>query len=190
MKMKEISYSDFCSFIKLNIVDNEDAERVIIKYLLDDFKGTTNEKVYSRVETSALINDNENLFIPNVNIYVNLRRLTVLILACICDIFLTKGVITALGVALGKINPCIYKLKQKDCCIFSRVLFYSTVSNGISTEDLIKEFDGKCYGKGKIRCKSYINCGCRMSSLETFCRINDLKTSGVFSEVNGKLIVK
>ena len=79
--MKEISYSDFCSFIKLNIVDNEDAERVIIKYLLDDFKGTTNEKVYSRVETSALINDNENLFIPNVNIYVNLRRLTVLILA-------------------------------------------------------------------------------------------------------------
>ena len=42
-----------------------------------------------------------------------------LTLACVCDIFITNGAITALGVALGKINPCICKLENEDCCIVS-----------------------------------------------------------------------
>lgn len=188
--MKEISYPVFSEFIKTNIVENKECERIIIKYLLDDFEGIQGENVQSLVETSALINDNENLFIPNVNIYINIRRLTVLLLACICDVFITKGALTALGVALGKINPCIHKLRKTDCCIFSRVLFYSTVGSGIRIADLLNEYDSNCFGKRKMRCEYYMDNSCKIDLLEVFCRINELISSGVFSEVNGKLVVK
>lgn len=113
--MKKITYEEFCEFINNRITSNDEAQKMIQHFLLKDFQSDPSEYVKPIVEENVLMDNSDNLFIPNKNIYINLKRLTVLTLACICDVFITKGSITALGVALGKINPCIYKLKKENC---------------------------------------------------------------------------
>lgn len=178
--MKKITYDEFCIFINNNITTNDKAQKEIQHYLLKNFQGDSNEYVKSIVEENVLMDNSNNLFIPNKNIYINLKRLTVLTLACICDIFITKGAITALGVALGKINPCIYKLEKEDCCIFAKVLFYSTVSDGIDINSLIQEYTINCFNNNYQRCIFYKESGkCIIKELDIKIIINKLISNGI-----------
>ena len=183
--MKEITYENFCEFINNNITSNVEAQKVIQHYLLKDFQGDSGEYVKPIVEENVLINNSDNLFIPNKNIYINLKRLTVLTLACVCDIFITKGAITALGVALGRINPCIYKLEKEDCCVFAKVLFYSTVSNGVDINNLVSEYATDCFNNNYQRCIFYKEEGkCIIKELDIRLIINKLISNGIIKSVD------
>lgn len=178
--MKIITYEEFCEFINNNITSNNKAQKMIEHYLLKDFQGSSDQYVKPIVEENVLMDNSDNLFIPNKKIYINLKRLTVLTLACICDIFITKGVITALGVALGKINPCIYKLEKEDCCIFAKVLFYSTISDGININSLIHEYTTDCFNNKYQRCIFYKeNEKCIIKELDIRLIINKLISNGI-----------
>lgn len=178
--MHEITYDKFCLFIQENIVNDEKGMEIIKEFLLDNFDGSSDELVKATIEPSVLFGESNNLFIPNCNIYINLKKLTVLVLACICDIYITKGAATALGVALGKINSCIYKLDIDDCCIFSRILFYSTVCDGVSEENLINDYSGKCSCKANKRCPYFeSDCICRINEINCISTINKLIINGV-----------
>lgn len=178
--MSEITYEEFCNFINNEITSNCEAHKMIQHYLLKDFQGDPSEYVKPTVEETVLIDNSDNLFIPNKNIYINLKRLTVLTLACICDIFITKGAVTALGVALGKINPCIYKLEKEDCCIFAKVLFYSTISDGIDINSLILEYTTECFNNKYQRCVFYKDNGkCIIKELDIRLIINKLMSNGI-----------
>ncbi|MBO5336763.1 MAG: hypothetical protein J6A94_06480 [Lachnospiraceae bacterium] len=183
--MKEITYEEFCEFINKNITSDNEAQKIVRHYLLKDFQSNSNEYVKPIVEENVLINNSDNLFIPNKNIYINLKKLTVLTLACVCDIFITKGAITALGVALGKINPCIYKLEKEDCCIFAKVLFYSTISEGININSLVCEYTTDCFNNNYQRCSFYKNEGkCIIKELDIRLIINKLISNGVIKSEN------
>lgn len=186
--MKDITYKEFCEFINNNITSNDEAQKVIQHYLIRDFKGGSSEYVKPMVEEDVLINSSDNLFIPSKKIYINLKRLTVLTLACICDIFITKGAITALGVALGKINSCIYKLEKEDCCIFAKVLFYSTISDGINISNLILEYTTDCFNNKYQRCLFYKEAGkCIIKELDIRLIINKLVTNGIIKNEDNLL---
>lgn len=181
--MKKITYDEFCKFINKNITSDDEAQPIVIHYLLKDFQGDSSEYVKPIVEENVLINKSDNLFIPNKNIYINLKRLTVLSLACICDIFVTKGAATALGVALGKINPCIYKLEKEDCCIFAKVLFYSTLYKGININDLVLEYTADCFNNNFHRCTFFSDeRKCFIKEIDIRLIINKLIINGVIKE--------
>lgn len=182
--MKKITYEEFCEFINKNITSDDEAQKIVMHYLINDFQGDANEYVKPIVEENVLINNSDNLFIPNKNIYINLKRLTVLTLACICDVFVTKGAVTALGVALGKINPCIYKLENKECCIFAKVLFYSTVSKGININDLLLEYTKDCFNNNIYRCTFFENGKCNVKEIDIRIIINNLIINGVMKDEN------
>lgn len=183
--MKEITYEEFCEFINNNITSDDEAQKIIQHYLLKDFQGSSSEYVKPIVEENVLISNSDNLFIPNRNIYINLKRLTVLTLACVCDIFVTKGAVTALGVALGKINPCIYKLEKEDCCVFAKVLFYSTVSKGININNLVSEYAKDCFNNNYQRCIFYKNEGkCIINEIDIRLIINKLISNGLIKNVD------
>lgn len=178
--MSKITYEEFCGFINNNITADNEAQKIIQHYLLNDFQGDSDEYVKPIVEENVLMDNSDNLFIPNKNIYINLKRLTVLTLACICDIFITKGAITALGVALGKINQCIYKLEKEDCCIFAKVLYYSTISDGIDINSLILEYTTDCFNNKYQRCTFYKEDGkCIIKGFNIQLIINKLISKGV-----------
>ncbi len=178
--MKKITYEEFCEFINNRITSNDEAQKMIQHFLLKDFQSDPSEYVKPIVEENVLMDNSDNLFIPNKNIYINLKRLTVLTLACICDVFITKGSITALGVALGKINPCIYKLKKENCCIFAKILFYSTISNGIDINSLVHEYTMDCFNNKYQHCTFYKDNGkCVIKELDIRLIIEKMILNGV-----------
>ena len=188
--MHEITYEKFCSFIQDNIVNDEKGSEIIKEFLLNNFDGSSGETVKSTIEPSVLLGDCDNLFIPKCNIYINLKRLTILVLACICDIYITKGAATALGVAVGKINACITKLDREDCCVFSKVLFYSMLSNGISETDLLNEYSKICSCKASNRCPYFEEEGiCGMKETKCMISVNNLISGGVVENKGGLLFI-
>lgn len=188
--MKEITYEKLREFVKDNIVHDEQLMDTVIRYLLTEFEGVGGECVKSIVEADVLLGKSDNLFIPNTNIYINLKKLTVLVLACVCDIYITKGAATAVGVALGKITPCIYKLDRDDCCIFAKVLFYSTMSKGVSIDEIVNDYTRACSNKANKRCEyCKNNCICDIKEVDIKLAITRMLNNGVIEKKDNLLYI-
>lgn len=186
--MNLITYDKFCEFVEKNITDQDEAQKIVREYLLNDFEGSQGEFVGSLVEECVLEGDSDNLFIPNRNIYISIKKLTVLILACICDIFVTKGAVTALGVALGKINTCIYKLEKDDCCVFGRILYYSIMRKNVSIDELVSDYSAQCFNEKRVECAFWKQNGiCKMTEYDIKLAVDKLVRNGVINK-HGKLI--
>ena len=184
--MKIITYQKFCDFVHQKITSDSQAEEIIKKYLLTDFEGNSEEFIKPLIEGAALLGNSNNLFIPNQYIYISMKKLTILTLACVCDMFVTKGAVTALGVALGRIGPCIYKLEKENCCIFAKILFYNTVSTGVDMDTLLQDYTEKCTNSKNIHCvfcKDFQTC--RIQEKDIYLAINKLIVSGVVEEKKG-----
>ena len=181
-----ISYKDFCEFIHNNITSDKETEELMKKFLLNDINLGKGEYVTPLIEGEALLGQSENLFLPSSQIYINLRKLTVLTLACLCDIFITKGVATALGVALGEINTCIYKIKERDECYkITKILYYCTISDGIPIQTICQEYTGRCLVKGNQRCCFLQENGqCNIKQLNIYMIIEKLVSNGVIERRN------
>ncbi|SEM22423.1 hypothetical protein SAMN04487770_12934 [Butyrivibrio sp. ob235] len=180
--MKTITLEQFLSFIDDNITSDEDQKKVVLRYLLTEFKGTDGEFIKTDVEPVLILEQCDNLFVPNINVYINIKKTTIFLIACLCDIFYTKGVAVGIGTITGNIEKSIHFIKPEDCCVFSRVLYYDKYFEGATIDTLENEFDGLCNSVSCKRCPHRVEeCNCELDRAKIKLCLNDLILSKTIS---------
>ena len=147
---KSITLKQFMDFINENITSDEEQQRIVLRYFLTEFKGTRGESISSDVEPVLILEQCDNLFVPQFNIYVNIKKTTIFIIACIFDVFLTRGFAVGIGTITGYIEKALHSIKPENACLFSRIAYYDKYFSGCTIEMLEKEYNGAC---NSIVCK-------------------------------------
>ena len=83
--MSTITLEQFRDYINKNITSDEEQQKAVLRYFFTEFKGTEGEFVDTDVEKVLLLEQCDNLFIQSINVYVNLKKTTILLISCILD---------------------------------------------------------------------------------------------------------
>ena len=148
--MSKITIKQFLDFINDNITSDEEQQKVVLRYFLTEFKGTEGEYIETDVEPVLILEKCDNLFIQQIHVYVNVKKTTIFIVACLFDFFYTKGILTSLGTMTGYLEKSIHIVGAENTCLFSRIIYYDKYFSGVTAEMLEKEYDGSC---NSIACK-------------------------------------
>ena len=106
--MSTISLEQFLDFISDNITSDKAQQKTVLRYFLTEFTGTEGEYITTDVEPVQILEQCDNLFIPTLNVYINLKKTTIFAVACIFDVFLTKGIAVGLGTISGYIEKSLH----------------------------------------------------------------------------------
>ena len=143
----KFNYHAFEEFVTKNITEDNSAKEQIVTFFLRDFNHNPefDEYVSSSIAYPALINDIENLFIPKVRIFVSIKNTTIVLLAALCDIFVTKGIASAIATALGILKESISLIDLRDICVLSQIMVFNSLNSATFTEnDIAKNFNNQC----------------------------------------------
>ena len=156
-------YKKIASFGLNNMCD---AEQIItfLKYNGDLL--CSNEKIETRIETPKSSPEMMNMLIMRKNLYVNLKVSTILIVALIFDIHLTKGFAQLLTAMLGVSSQAIVTFSEAkgEKCIIKETL---RTKDKTGNPDMLSKFKGEC-------CNNNLNCKHRIDN-KCYCTPDKIK---------------
>lgn len=177
------SYEIVCNGIEKIVGINSKSAQKILDYLIENKDKPDKDyelecfsyRYYSNLPPGSLA-----LMTSKYNYYINIKKTTVIIIALILDITITKGASSALINMHGISGPCVVKLNERngEKCIVKETVFSK---NRIGSVDVLQKFKGECcncdmdckYNKGD-------QCGCTKEDVREI--YNNLTHIGLFKK--------
>lgn len=165
------------SYITAN--DTENA-RAIFEFLIDNKDILDNdESLTTSIDLSSFPSGVIGFMTPEYNYYINIKITTIVVLALILDIALTKGVISTVLNMCGFSSTSIVTLDERngEKCIIKETLISR---NRYGSQNVLSRFAGKC-------CNNDLNCRFRAGD-DCTCTKEDITT--IYQRLSEKNLFK
>ena len=161
--------------------------RMIFEYIenhpeiLVDKESLTKEETASN-ETTEEKKDMLNLLLPEYGYYLNVKRITIVMLAAVLDLYITNGMVSAGLTLLGTELQAIIKLKEEKLCLVKEMLCNH---QKLHNEADLSRYERECVNND-IQC--HFNCDgiCTLSQEQIAIVLNNLSDKDVIEKVGKK----
>lgn len=162
------SIQSICEKLSYITADDSENARAIVDYLIDNKDILDSEEsLTTSIDFPSFPSGVVGFMTPEYNYYINIKITTIVVLALILDITLTKGVISTVLNMCGFSSTSVVKLDERngEKCIVKETLL---IDNKIGSQNILSRFAGKC-------CNNDLNCRFRDGD-DCTCRKEDIIT--------------